>query len=92
MPGSSSHAANPSHSRQQTNNFPFLHAKYIAIHAACATISRMSGASEFYDNVLRDMESINVLAKDGGSASLLEAAIRLLAVREFSASSPRTAE
>ena len=55
--------------------------KYLAVHAACAKITHMSGAAEFIDKALRDMESINVLANDGGSACLLEAALMVLAVR-----------
>ena len=47
----------------------------IALHAACARVSYLSGAGEYFDMLERDAEEMTVLASDGSSASLL---LRLL--------------
>ncbi|KAI0315129.1 hypothetical protein OF83DRAFT_1174110 [Amylostereum chailletii] len=49
--------------------------KLLALHAACARVSYMSGAAEYIENVLRDMEETSVLANNGGSADLLQNAL-----------------
>ncbi|KAJ3511318.1 hypothetical protein NLJ89_g4167 [Agrocybe chaxingu] len=48
---------------------------YLAIHAACAKVAHLSGASEYIDTVLRETEETNALAEDGSSANALEHAI-----------------
>lgn len=54
---------------------------YLEIHAACCKVAHMSGAAEYLDAVVRDIEGIGVLAEDGASANVLEYAIlsRLIA-------------
>ncbi|TFK31757.1 hypothetical protein BDQ12DRAFT_707890 [Crucibulum laeve] len=48
---------------------------YLAIHAACAQVAHLSGASEYIDKFDRDMEDGTTLDHGGGSAELLEDAI-----------------
>jgi hypothetical protein len=50
--------------------------RYIALHAACAKVAHMSGASEYIEMVMKDMEK-TVLAEDGSSARLLARALQL---------------
>ncbi|KIM73234.1 hypothetical protein PILCRDRAFT_731746 [Piloderma croceum F 1598] len=45
--------------------------RYLKLHAACAQVAHLSGAGEYIDNILRDMETTRVLAKDGSSSDLL---------------------
>jgi len=47
----------------------------LALHAACARVSMMSGAVEYFNLILRDMETTQVLASDGKSADLLYTAL-----------------
>lgn len=54
---------------------PLPSREYLAIHAACAKILHLSGAAEYFDTVMRDMEEVVVLAEDGSSAEILEHAI-----------------
>ncbi|TFK36248.1 hypothetical protein BDQ12DRAFT_254862 [Crucibulum laeve] len=48
---------------------------YLKIHASCARIAHLSGAADYIDMVLREMEDIKVLSEDGTSAELLNHAI-----------------
>ena len=57
---------------------------YLHIHATCAKIAHLSGASEYVEKILRDLEEIRVLAKDGGSSQLLNEAILSSAMRLIS--------
>lgn len=57
---------------------------YLHIHATCAKIAHLSGASEYIEKVLRDLEEICVLAEDGGSSQLLHEAILSSAIRLIS--------
>ena len=52
--------------------------RYLEIHAACCKVAHMSGAADYLDKVVRDMEMIGVLAEDGGSADVLAQAISRL--------------
>ena len=54
---------------------PFPSRAYLEIHAASAKIVHMSGATEYMDKILRDMEDIRVLSNDGTSAEVLEYAL-----------------
>lgn len=56
-------------------NLPIPSPYYLAMHAACARVANLSGASEYIDRVQRDMEDIWVLSEDGSSADILEYAI-----------------
>lgn len=49
--------------------------RYLRIHAACARIAHLSGASEYIDQVSQDMERISVLASDGSCADVLSNAL-----------------
>ena len=53
-------------------------ARYLEIHAACCIVAHMSGAAEYLDAVIRDAETISVLAEDGGSADALIRAMHLI--------------
>jgi hypothetical protein len=58
--------------RLPTNhNLPPPDPRYLKLHAACAQVAHLSGAGEYIDNILRDVETTRVLAKDGSSADLL---------------------
>ena len=48
---------------------------YLAIHAACAKATHLSGASECIDKLYRDMEDGTTLDPNGASAEVLEHAI-----------------
>jgi hypothetical protein len=54
--------------------------KLLALHAACARVAHMSGATEFFDKIHRDAEEMEVLASDGSSAPLLDILISPFAV------------
>ncbi|KAH9910957.1 uncharacterized protein B0H18DRAFT_842565, partial [Fomitopsis serialis] len=44
---------------------------YLRLHAAAARVAHLSGAGEYIDKLLRDMEETRVLSNDGSSALLL---------------------
>lgn len=69
----------PTHVTFSTSDpaLPLPSRDYLAIHAACARIAHMSGAAEYIQKVLRDVEEIKVLAEDGGSTRLLEEAFHV---------------
>ncbi|KZP08743.1 hypothetical protein FIBSPDRAFT_964551 [Athelia psychrophila] len=46
--------------------------RYLKLHAACAQVAHLSGAAEYFDNILKDIEGIRVLAQDGSSSDLLD--------------------
>ncbi|KAF5387950.1 hypothetical protein D9615_000667 [Tricholomella constricta] len=52
--------------------------RYLALHAACARVAHLSGASEYIMQVLRELEHIGVLAYDGSSDALYYALVRRL--------------
>ena len=53
---------------------------YLAIHAACAQVAHMSGATKYIDKLDRDIEDGTNLDPNGASAEMLEhALIRLQA-------------
>lgn len=53
--------------------------RYLQLHATCARIAHLSGASEYLNRVFRDMERVSVLANDGSSANVLSNALFCLA-------------
>ncbi|KAK0451949.1 hypothetical protein EV421DRAFT_1703360 [Armillaria borealis] len=61
-------------------NYPVPSPRYLAIHAACALVSHLSGAGEYIDKMEREREFTTVLASDGGSAPLLERLLSLASV------------
>jgi hypothetical protein len=48
---------------------------YLELHAACCRVANLSGAGEYIDTILRDMEDIQVLSQDGTSAEALQYAL-----------------
>ncbi|TFK70015.1 hypothetical protein BDN72DRAFT_857268 [Pluteus cervinus] len=56
---------------------PLPDPRYLAIHAAGARVWHLSGAAEYNENVLREIEGIEVLANDGGSFDMLYHALVL---------------
>ena len=56
-------------------NLPLPNPAYLHIHAVCATVAHLSGATEYIDQMWRRMEETHVLAEDGGSSELLTEAI-----------------
>jgi hypothetical protein len=53
----------------------------LALHAACAQVAHLSGAGEYVDRILEDMEQIDVLAHDGTSSDVLHHALMTLGSR-----------
>ena len=58
------------------SNSPLPNPKYLAIHAACCRVAHMSGAAEYLDKLICDMEELHVLAEDGTSADILAYALQ----------------
>ncbi|KAH7906895.1 hypothetical protein BJ138DRAFT_1117169 [Hygrophoropsis aurantiaca] len=56
-------------------NYPLPNPEYLRHHAAAARVAYMSGAGEYIERVLTDMEMASVLADDGSSVELLAAAL-----------------
>lgn len=53
-------------------DLPLPSPTYLRIHATCVKVAQLSGASEYIDQILRELELADVLTSDGGSAVLLE--------------------
>lgn len=56
-------------------HLPLPDPRYLALHAACAKVAFLSGAGEYIETVDRDIYTTKVLANDGSSMNLLEAAM-----------------
>jgi hypothetical protein len=54
---------------------PLPNPTYLALHAACAKVAHLSGAGEYIEKTMRDLEEISVLSEDGSSAELLKRAL-----------------
>ncbi|KAH9013272.1 hypothetical protein EDB85DRAFT_1877121 [Lactarius pseudohatsudake] len=50
---------------------PLPNPEYLEIHAACCRVAHLSGAGEYMDKVLEDLEDTRVLSQDGSSARIL---------------------
>ncbi|KEP51112.1 hypothetical protein V565_067520 [Rhizoctonia solani 123E] len=55
-----------------TPGFPLPDRRYLALHAACARVIHLSGATEAISSIIEEMEQTRVLSEDGSSAALLE--------------------
>ncbi|OCH93821.1 hypothetical protein OBBRIDRAFT_724074, partial [Obba rivulosa] len=56
--------------------FPIPDRKLLALHSgSCARVFHLSGAAEYVQKVLRDIEETKILASDDGSADLLHNAL-----------------
>ena len=71
----------PAPPRRPLRHLTLPNPKYLRIRAACCRVADLSGAAEYLEEVDRDKERIAVLANDGTSADILEAA--LWSVREL---------
>ena len=61
----------PEFQRPAPAYLPLPNPRYLEIHAACCRVAHMSGAAEYFDRMIRDVEETRVLAEDGGSAEVL---------------------
>ena len=52
-------------------DLPLPNPVYLRIHAAICRVAHLSGAGEYMDKVLEDLEDIRVLSNDGSSAHIL---------------------
>ncbi|KAI0364614.1 hypothetical protein BV20DRAFT_1057101 [Pilatotrama ljubarskyi] len=52
-------------------DLPLPNPEYLRIRATCCRIAHISGAAQYADEVLRDMEDISVLAQDGSHAHVV---------------------
>ncbi|KAF8877656.1 hypothetical protein CPB84DRAFT_1794761 [Gymnopilus junonius] len=57
--------------------------RYLALHAACARVAHLSGAGEYIDEVLCDLETTGVLAPHGNSDVLYHALVRRTDIEAF---------
>ncbi|EPS99343.1 hypothetical protein FOMPIDRAFT_1147471 [Fomitopsis schrenkii] len=71
----SSGARGSSTSQVQPRHLALPNPKYLRIHAACCKVAHLSGAAEYLEEVYRDVDSLEVLANDGSSAQVLDAAL-----------------
>ncbi|KAH7333911.1 hypothetical protein B0J17DRAFT_721147 [Rhizoctonia solani] len=55
-----------------SSELPLPDPRYIAYHAACARVIKLSGAAEHISQVLRNVEETKVLSEDGTSGKLLD--------------------
>lgn len=62
--------------KSELPNLPLPNPAYLRIHAACCRVAHLSGAGEYMDKVLEDLEDVRVLSKDGSSAHLLSFALQ----------------
>ena len=51
------------------------------LHAACAQVAHLSGAGEYVERILEEMEQICVLANDGTPSDVLHHALRTVGSR-----------
>ncbi|KAH9026394.1 hypothetical protein EDB85DRAFT_2149232 [Lactarius pseudohatsudake] len=55
---------------------PLPNPDYLEIHAACCRVAHLSGAGEYMDKVLEDLEDTRVLSEDGSTAHMLSFALQ----------------
>jgi hypothetical protein len=56
-------------------DLPLPNPIYLKIYAAYCRVAHLSGAGEYIDKILENLEDIRVLSKDGSSAHLLSFAL-----------------
>ncbi|EAU89030.1 hypothetical protein CC1G_09999 [Coprinopsis cinerea okayama7 len=64
-------------------SLPLPSPRYLEVHAAVARIAHLSGATQYIDRVMRDLEDSTVLADDGSSGELLEHLLKQARPREI---------
>ncbi|KAG9001394.1 hypothetical protein FRB94_004806 [Tulasnella sp. JGI-2019a] len=57
------------------NLLPVPSERFIRLHTTCAKVANLSGAGEYVDCMLSDMEEMDVLRNDGTSADVLSFAL-----------------
>jgi len=67
---------NPIEFKSAYPDLPLPNPTYLRIHAACCRVAHLSGAGEYMDKILEDLEDIRVLSKDGSSAHILSFALQ----------------
>ena len=68
---------------RDAKKLPLPDPRYLALHAACARVAHLSGAGEYIDKALRDIEETGALANDGPSHALYHALVRRLDVEAY---------
>ncbi|CAE6364000.1 unnamed protein product [Rhizoctonia solani] len=53
-----------------STQYPLPDPRYLALHAACARIIKLSGAAEYVEKILRDAEEVKALSEDKSSSQL----------------------
>ena len=61
--------------RSHHPDIPLPNPRYLALHAACSEVANLSGAGDYIEKTLRELEEIQVLSEDGSSADLLKWAL-----------------
>lgn len=61
----------PGFPRPALEYLPLPDPRFLDLHAACCKVAQMSGAAEYVDRLVRDLEEMQVLGEDGGSADVL---------------------
>jgi hypothetical protein len=70
--------ANPITFTSQHPDLPLPNPTYLRIHAACCKVAHLSGAIEYIENILNDLEDIEVLSQSDSSAHVLMFALQPL--------------
>jgi len=68
--------ANPIVFKSTHPDLPLPDPVYLRIHAAICRVAHLSGAGEYMDKILEDLEDIRVLSNDGSSAHILSFALQ----------------
>ena len=68
--------SNPIEFKSAYPDLPLPNPAYLRIHAACCRVAHLSGAGEYMDKILEDLEDTRVLSKDGSSAHILSFALQ----------------
>ncbi|KAI9437453.1 hypothetical protein H4582DRAFT_277290 [Lactarius indigo] len=64
-------------------DLPLPNPVYFEIHAACCRVAHLSGAGEYMNKVLEDMEDTSVLSEDGSSAHILSFVLQQEAIHQW---------
>ena len=71
---------------------PLTDPVYLKIHAASCRVAHLSGAGEYINKILEDLEDIQVLSEDGSSAHLLSFALQPYSQEVFGRTSSQDAD
>ncbi|KAF9513966.1 hypothetical protein BS47DRAFT_1382187 [Hydnum rufescens UP504] len=56
---------------------PLPNPRYLEMHTTATKVAHLSGAAEYIEKTLRDLEEVKVLVADGSSAELLKSALQI---------------